>query len=106
MTASRRAMPAMGAVSTDGSARWCCAIATGAPCRAGEAQDLARAVLCHQRQPFPVPVGAAALTRTASPRQPAGRSHPDTRARQFDIDNYASEIATTFDLATRVEGVP
>jgi TetR/AcrR family fatty acid metabolism transcriptional regulator len=25
---------------------------------------------------------------------------------QFDIDNYASEIATVFDLATRVEGRP
>jgi AcrR family transcriptional regulator len=25
---------------------------------------------------------------------------------EFDIDNYASEIATTFDLATRIEGVP
>jgi AcrR family transcriptional regulator len=25
---------------------------------------------------------------------------------QFDIDNYASEIATVFDLATRVEGGP
>lgn len=24
----------------------------------------------------------------------------------FDIDNYASEVATTFDLATRIEGVP
>jgi AcrR family transcriptional regulator len=25
---------------------------------------------------------------------------------EFDIDNYASEIATIFDLATRIEGVP
>jgi hypothetical protein len=25
---------------------------------------------------------------------------------EFDIDNYASEIATIFDLATRVEGGP
>jgi TetR/AcrR family transcriptional regulator, fatty acid metabolism regulator protein len=25
---------------------------------------------------------------------------------EFDINNYASEIATTFDLATRIEGVP
>jgi AcrR family transcriptional regulator len=25
---------------------------------------------------------------------------------EFDIDNYASEITTTFDLATRIEGVP
>jgi AcrR family transcriptional regulator len=25
---------------------------------------------------------------------------------EFDIDNYASEIATTFDLATRIERVP
>jgi TetR/AcrR family transcriptional regulator, fatty acid metabolism regulator protein len=25
---------------------------------------------------------------------------------EFDIDNYASEIATTFDLATRIEGAP
>jgi AcrR family transcriptional regulator len=25
---------------------------------------------------------------------------------EFDIDNYAHEIATTFDLATRIEGVP
>jgi hypothetical protein len=25
---------------------------------------------------------------------------------EFDIDSYASEIATVFDLATRVEGGP
>ncbi len=25
---------------------------------------------------------------------------------EFDIDNYASQIATVFDLATRVEGGP
>jgi hypothetical protein len=25
---------------------------------------------------------------------------------EFDIDNYAQEIATTFDLATRIEVMP
>ena len=69
----------------------------------------------------------SALERLLSGSQKAGQLRPDFDPRvmaiairaaieaassrlaldaEFDIDNYASEIATTFGLATRIEGVP